>query len=297
MTENVNTPGPERNPSGASSGLLKFLTMPRPTARGVLSFGLVAIPVEIHTAIHEANVSFNLFHEKCGSRIRNRNLCPVCNVVVERTDLVRGYELNKGKYVQVTEAELDALEAEANSNIELKEFIPIAKVDPVYFEDAHYLAPDEGGDKAYRLLADAMEKSGRVALAEMVSHGKEKLVLIRPLKGGLVLQTMFYANEIRDFNEIPKGEASGLTAAEFELANGLVEKLSSENFEPEAYEDEYQNRVRAMLDSKVKGQEITVPPKAPPRGHVIDLMAALKESMKTVQRGKKSTEQRKRQKA
>jgi DNA end-binding protein Ku len=249
----------------------------------------------IHTAIQDTHVSFNLLHAKCGSRVRNRHLCPVCNVVVERGDLVRGYEFDKGQYVQVTDAELDALEAEANNNIELKEFIPIEKVDPVYFEDAHYLAPDEGGDKAYRLLADAMEKSGRVALAEMVSRGKEKLVLIRPWKGGLVLQTMFYANEIRDFNEIPKGEASRLTPAEFELAHGLVEKLSSENFEPEAYEDEYQNRVRAMLDSKVKGQACT--PKAPARGHIIDLLEALKESMKTVERGKKRVDQRKRRKA
>jgi DNA end-binding protein Ku len=160
--------------------------------------------------------------------VRNRHLCPVCNVVVERADLVRGYEFEKGQYVQVTDAELDALEAEANSNIELKEFIPIEKIDPVYFEDAHYLTPDEGGDKAYRLLADAMEKSGRVALAEMVSRGKEKLVLIPSAKGGLFLHAMYYANEIRDFNDIPKGEALRLTAAEFELANGLVEKLSSE---------------------------------------------------------------------
>jgi DNA end-binding protein Ku len=110
--------------------------------------------------------------------------------------------------VQVTDAELDALEAEANSNIELKEFIPITKVDPVYFEDAHYLAPDQGGEKAYRLLADAMEKSGRVALAEMVSGGKEKLVLIRSAKGGLILQTMFYANEIRDFDQCLKPKVS-----------------------------------------------------------------------------------------
>jgi DNA end-binding protein Ku len=207
--------------------------MPRPTARGVLSFGLVAIPVEIHTAIQDTRVSFNRLHAKCGSRVRNRHFCPVCNKVVERADLVRGYEFEKGQYVQVTDAELDALEAEANNNIELKEFIPIAKVDPIYFEDSHYLAPDEGGDKAYRLLADAMEKSGRVALAEMVSRGKEKLVLIRPWKGGLVLQTMLYANEIRDRSEIPNGEGVKLTAEEFELANGLVEKLSSEKFEPE----------------------------------------------------------------
>jgi DNA end-binding protein Ku len=170
-------------------------------------------------------------------------------------------------------------------------------VDPVSFEGAHYLAPDEGGEKAYRLLADAMEKSGRVALAEMVSHGKEKLVLIRPSKGGLILQTMFYANEIRDFNEIAKGDGVRLSPAEFELANSLMEKLSSEDFEPESYENEYQARVLAMIENKVKGQEITVPPAAPARGRVIDLMTALKESFKTIERGKKRADQKKRRKA
>ena len=264
----------------------------------MLSFGLVAIPVEIHTATKSQHVSFHLLHATCGSRLKNRYLCPVCNEVVERDQLVRGYEVAKGEYVRFTDDELETIEAEANSNIELKEFIPIEKVDPVYFEAAHYLAPDEGGAKAYRLLGDAMEKSGRVALAEMVSRGKEKLVLIRPSKGGLILQTMFYANEIRDFSEIAKAEGVRPSAAEFEAATGLIEKLSSEDFQPESYEDEYQARVLAMLESKVKGREITVPPPAPAPRHVIDLMAALKESMKTVQREKRRAgDQQKRRKA
>jgi DNA end-binding protein Ku len=133
--------------------------MARPIARGMLSFGLVAIPVEIHTATRSQHVSFHLLHAKCGSRVKNQYLCPVCNVVVERADLVRGYEVAKGEYVRFTDDELDTIEAEANSNIELKEFIPIEKVDPVYFEGAHYLAPDEGGAKAYRLLAEAWRKA------------------------------------------------------------------------------------------------------------------------------------------
>jgi DNA end-binding protein Ku len=226
---------------------------------GVLSFGLVAIPVEIHTATKNETVSFNLLHAKCGSRVRNRNLCPVCNEVVERDDLVRGYELAKGQYVQVTDDELVALEAERNSNIELREFIPIAKVDPVYFEGAYYLAPSDGGDKAYRLLAEAMEKSGRVALAEMVSYGKERLVLIRPAKGGLVLQVTRFGILIR----FPKPKAWAFPPQEMELGAGLIEKLSSENFEPENYDDEYRNRVLAMIDEKRKGREIAIPPSAP----------------------------------
>jgi DNA end-binding protein Ku len=271
--------------------------MARPTGRGVLSFGLVAIPVEIHTAIQDSHISFNLLHEKCGSRVRSRHYCPVCNVVVERADLVRGYELDKGEYVQVTDAELEALEAEINTNIELKEFIPMEKVDPVYFEDTQYLVPDQGGDKAYRLLAETMEKTGRVALAEMVSRGQERLVLIRPCQGGLVLQIMFFGNEVRDFDPIPKAEDMRISAEEIELGRGLIEKLSSEDFEPENYEDEYQNRLRAVLDEKVKGREITVSRPVPRDRRVIDLMEALKESMKTVQGRDKKAEQTKRKKA
>ena len=255
--------------------------MARPVSRGVLSFGLVAFPVEIHTATHSQNISFNLLHATCGSRVRNRNFCPVCNVVVERDQLVRGYELSTGKYVQITDDELDALKAERNSNIELREFIPIANVDPVYFEGAYYLAPDEGGDKAYRLLSEAMEKSGRVALAQMVSYGQERFVLIGPCKGGLVLQIMFFANEVRDFDQIPKAEGLRVSGEEIEFGRGLIEKLSSENFEPENYEDEYRNRVLAMIEEKTKGREITILPRAPARGGVIDLMEALKESMRT----------------
>jgi DNA end-binding protein Ku len=143
-----------------------------PPGTGVLSFGLVAIPVRIHTATRSENVSFHLLDNKCGSRVRKRHFCPVCNVVVERADLVRGFQHAKDKYVPVSEDELENLEAEANRSIDLKQFIPLASVDPVYFENTNYLGADKGGEKPYRLLADAMAKSGRVAIAELVSRGK-----------------------------------------------------------------------------------------------------------------------------
>ena len=145
--------------------------MARPIATGVLSFGLVAIPVEIHSAVKDQTVRFHMLHDKCGSRVRNQFVCPVCNKTVERAELVRGYELAKGQYIQVTDGELESLEAEANNNIELREFIPMEKIDPVFFERSYYLAPATGGEKAYRLLSDAMAEVGRGALAEMVSHG------------------------------------------------------------------------------------------------------------------------------
>ena len=248
--------------------------MARPLARAVLSFGLVAIPVEIHTATKDQTIHFNYLHAKCGSRVRNRRICPVCNVTLEPEDLVRGYEIEKGKYVQVTDEELESLEAETNNSIELREFIPISKVDPVFFEHSYYLAPAVGGEKPYRLLADTMAQVGRAALAEMVSNEKEKLVLIRSAQGGLILQVMFYANEVRDFGAIPKADGQKLTPQEFELATGLMEKLSSPDFDAEIYHDEHHERVTTMLDAKVKGQEITVAPKVPSRGQVVDIYEA-----------------------
>ncbi len=164
--------------------------MPAP-GTGILSFGLVAIPVRIHTATHSENVSFHLLHDKCGSRVRNQHYCPVCNIVVERADLVRGFQHAKDQYVPITEEELESLEAEANRSIDLKEFIPLDSVDPVYFENTHYLGRRQRRREAVSALADAMAKSGRVAIAELVSRGKEQLVLIRPYRKGLVLHTMY----------------------------------------------------------------------------------------------------------
>jgi DNA end-binding protein Ku len=242
-----------------------------PPGNGILAFGLVAIPVRIHTATKSENVSFHLLHEKCGSRVRNQYYCPVCNVVIERDDLLRGFQHAKDQYVPITEEELDSLEAEANNNIDLKEFIPLASVDPVYFENTHYLGADKGGEKPYRLLADAMAKSGRVAIAELVSRGKEQLVLIRPYRKGLVLHTMYHADEVRDFQQVPKGEKVNVSKQELELGVGLIDKLT---FNPENYEDEYRIRVLAMLDEMSKGKEITISPPAPQRGgKVVDIIA------------------------
>ena len=259
-----------------------------PPGTGVLSFGLVAIPVRIHTATKSENVSFHLLHNKCGSRVRNQHYCPVCKVVVERDDLVRGFQHAKEQYVQITEEELDSLEAEANNNIDLKEFIPLNSVDPVYFENTHYLGADKGGEKPYRLLADAMAKSGRVAIAELVSRGKEQLVLIRPYRKGLVLHTMYHADEVRDFQHVPEGEKVNVSKQELELGLGLIDRLTSEEFHPENYEDEYRIRVLAMLDEKSKGKEITISAPAPQgRGKVVDIMEALKRSMERIPAKKK----------
>jgi len=269
-----------------------------PLRTGLLSFGLVSIPVQLHTATKDQRIAFHLLHTKCGSRVQNRYYCPVCNVTVEREDRVRGYEFAKDQYVQFTEAELESLETESSNNIELKEFILLSKIDPVYFESAYYLGAGEGGEKPYRLLADALASSKRAAIAQLVTRGKEQLMLIRPYENGLIMHSLYHANEVRNFAEIAKGENSKLSEDEIKLGADLIERLSDE-FEPEKYRDEYRQRVQAMLEEKSKGQEITVTaPEAPQRAQIIDLMQALKQSIeKAKPKQKAAPAQRKRKTA
>jgi DNA end-binding protein Ku len=252
---------------------------PHSLGSGTISFGLVSIPVRLYTAASSGNVSFNQLHSVCGSRIRQQTFCPTCNRTVERAELVRGYEFAKDQYVQVKDDELKALEGEASKTIDIAEFVPLAEVDPIYFEKTYYLGPDKGGEKPYRLLADAMEKAGQVALAKYVMRGKESLVLIRPAQGGLMLHTMYFADEVRNFDEVDKGQSAKIREGELDLALQLINGLAAEHFSPERYTDEYRHRVLGMINQKVEGQEVTVSEPAAPRAQVIDLMEALKESL------------------
>jgi DNA end-binding protein Ku len=240
---------------------------PRSIGSGAISFGLVSIPVKLYVAASSEAPSFNLLHAECGNRIRQQRFCPTCNKVVERDDLVRGYEFAKDQYVRVTDDELKALEGEASEAIEISEFVPLAKVDPVYFEKSYYLGPDKGGEKAYRLLADTMTQVGKVALAKFVLRGKENLVIVRSAQNGLMMHTMYFADEVRSFDEIPKGESAKITAAETGLAVRLIEELSNDAFEMD------------LVNKKAEGQEITLVQPPQQRGQVIDLMAALKGSL------------------
>ncbi len=252
---------------------------PHSIGSGTISFGLVSIPIKLYTATSSLGVSFNLLHAKCGNRVRQQYFCPVDSEVVERGDLVKGYEFAKDQYVRVADAELKALEGEASKVIDIEEFVPLERVDPIYFEKTYYLGPDKGGEKAYRLLAEAMAKSDRVALAKFVMRGKETLVLIRAAQGGLMLHTMYLADEVRDFGEIDKGLGAKVKEGELELAVKLLGELADEAFEPGKYTDEYRQRVLDLVNSKVEGKEIHVAAPVPERGHVIDLMEALKSSL------------------
>ena len=192
---------------------------------------------------------------------------------------MRGYEVSKDQYVRVSDEELKSLEGEESKVIDIAEFVPLTQVDPIFFEKTYYLGPDKGGDKAYRLLAETMAKANRVAVARFIMRGKESLVLVRPAQDGLMLHTMYFADEVRDFGEIDKGKSAKVQEREGELARKLVEELSTEEFKPEQYRDEYRERVLELMNQKVEGKEITTATAEAPRSQVIDLMEALKESL------------------
>jgi DNA end-binding protein Ku len=252
---------------------------PHALGSATISFGLVSIPIKLYTAAGSKGVSFNMLHAKCGSRIRMNYVCPVCNETVERSATVKGYEFSKGQYVTVSEDELKAVEGEASRMIDIEEFVPLSKVDPIYFENTYYLGPDKGGEKAYRLLSDALGKTDRVALAKFVMRGKESLVLIRAAQDGLLLHTMYFADEVRNFDEIEKGTSAKIRDNELQLAVQLVEGLAADDFKPERYADEYRDRLLDMLNRKVEGQEVVTPAPEPAKAPVIDLMEALRKSL------------------
>ncbi|HSG40956.1 MAG TPA: Ku protein [Thermoanaerobaculia bacterium] len=245
----------------------------------MISFGLVTIPVKLYsTGESSAGITFNMLHKKCGSRLKQQYFCPVDNEVVGREDIVKGYEYSKDQYVLFTESELKALIPEATNAVEITEFVPLEEVDPIYFEKSFYLGPDKGGERPYRLLAEAMKQTSRAALARYVARGKDQFVLLRPFEGGLVMQQLRYSDELRAFSEVPVGMAE-IKEPELKLAVQLIEQIATDEFRPETYEDTQRNKVRALIDRKIQGEQITAAPAEPPRTQVIDLMAALKASL------------------
>lgn len=251
----------------------------RAIASGTISFGLVAIPVKLYATGESANdIRFNNVHKKCGTRLKYRYYCPTDDELVERDEIAKGYEFAKGQFVLFTDEELKALNPPSTNAVEITEFLPLVEVDPVYFEKSYYLGPDKGGDKPYRLLAEAMQETGRAALAKYAARGKDYLVLLRPFQGGLIMQQLRYASELRDFAEVPVGAAE-VKPAELQLALQLIEQIASERFQPGEYKDEVRDRTQALIDRKVEGEEIVAAPEQAPKAQIIDLMEALKASL------------------
>ena len=254
----------------------------RSIGNATISFGLVSIPVKLYSATQPASsISFNLLDGACGGRLKQQYVCPrEDNKVVERDQMVKGYEFAKDRYVTFTPEELKVLEEKPTQSIDIAEFVPAAKIDPVFFDKAYYLGPDKGGDRAYRLLSEAMLQTGRTALARYAARGKEYLVQLRPAPGGgLVMQQLHYADEVRPFAEVGVEKLGEVKEQELKLAKAIVEQSSHDEFEPQHYEDDVKKRVLEQIQRKVEGQEIQVSEPVAPQNQIIDLMDALKASL------------------
>lgn len=253
--------------------------MPRAIASGQIAFGLVAIPVKLFSAAEASEkLSFNMIHKDCGNRVQQQLFCSKDERTIERAEVVKGYEFSKGQYVLFSEDELKSLEEKATQQIEISEFLPRETIDPIYFQKAFYLAPDKGGDRAYALLSKALEETGRWALAKYAARGKQYLTIIRPLGKGLVMQQLYYPNEIRSIEDLDIGNAE-IKDNELKMAVQLAQMGAADEFHPENYRDEVQERMRAEIQKKIEGQEITTAAADEPRAQVIDLMEALRRSL------------------
>ncbi|MGH7806348.1 MAG: Ku protein [Candidatus Binatia bacterium] len=251
----------------------------RAIGSATVSFGLVSIPVKLFSATEsERQISFNLLHKKCGSRLKQQYICPQDEEIIGRDDMVKGYEFAKDQYVQFTPDEIKALEEDPTKAIEITEFVPWKEVDALYYDKPYFLGPDKGGDKAYKLLARAMADSGRVALAKYAARGKGYLVLLRPMKSGLVMHQLHYPDEIRSIDEVEIADLD-VKDQELKLARQLIDQIANDEFRPENYQDEVRKRMEEQIQRKVEGQEISSAPVDTSKGKIIDLMEALKASL------------------
>lgn len=257
-----------------------------------ISFGLVAIPVKLYTATQTAGaISFNLLHKGCGSRLKQQYVCQKDGTVVERDDMVKGYEFAKDQYVTFTPEEIKALEEAGTHAVEISEFVPIESVDPVYFDKTYYLAPDKGAAKPYGLLTQALKESGRCAVGRWASRGKAYIVILRPVGDMLTMQQLHFASDVRPAAEVEVPKAD-LKPAELKLARQLIDQQATERFDAAAYTDDLRARIEAAIQKKVEGQEISVAEIAPEgAGKIIDLMEALRASLDKTEAAKATAAQ------
>jgi DNA end-binding protein Ku len=252
----------------------------RALASATISFGLVSIPVKLFTAYESGRtIHFNQISRTDGARIKQQLVSSKSGEPVDKSDIVKGYEFTRGQYVLFEADELEAIEAQSTHMIAIEEFVPLDKVPRIYLDRVYYLGTDKGGARAYHLLAEALRDSGRAALGSYSARGKQYLVLVRPVEGGLVLEQLRYADEIRAISAVPIEDAD-VRKDELQLAKQLISQASSEDFKPEEYTDEVYERLKGLIDRKVAGEEITVvsPADVEP-SKVVDLMAALKASI------------------
>jgi DNA end-binding protein Ku len=251
----------------------------RALSAATISFGLVSIPVKLYSAAEpKSAVSFNQIHRKDGARVKQQLISSRTGEVVAREDIVKGYEFAKDQYVLFEPEELKALEAAATHTIDIVEFLQAGEIERRYLDKVYYLGTDKGGARAYKLLAQALTETGRIAIGKYAARGKQYLVMVRPMEHGLVMEQLHYPDELRSFAEVPVEDAV-VKPAELKLATQLVEQAASEDFRPEEYKDEVRERMLALIQRKIEGEDITLAPTAEPEHKIIDIMAALKASL------------------
>src|SRR5271155_3439757 len=268
----------------------RMATPARSIASLTISFGLVAIPVKLYSAtVSSERISFNLLRQKDGSRVKQQYVAVNDGKIVERSEMVKGYEFAKDQYVMFSPEELKALEDTTSHAIDIGQFVPLESVDPLYFDGTYYLAPDKGGAKPYTLLATALRKSHQCAVGRWISRGKEHIVVIRPIEDGLALHQLHFKAEVRDLKDLGIDDAP-VSEPELKLAQQLIDHLAAKRFDPNEYADEHRARVEAAIQKKVEGKEVTLAegPVAAKSSNVIDLMEALRASIDA--RGTKKTE-------
>jgi len=257
--------------------------MPRAIWSGAISFGLVNVPVKLYSAVSKKTVRFHQLHDETGVRISQKRVDSSTGEEVAYDNIVKGYELSPDSYVVITPEELESLDPEKTRSIDISDFVLLEQIDPIYFDHPYYLAPAQGGTKAYELLRQAMEGAGKVAIGKVVIRSKESLVAIRANGPVLTMETMLFADEVVDptsLDEIPVEDGKA-TKQELAMAQQLIDSLSGD-FEPEKYQDEYREGVLDLIERKAQGEEIAVQPAPEEPAKVPDLMAALEESIKAV---------------
>lgn len=263
--------------------------------KGSVSFGLVNVPVKMHAATEAQDFKFNYLHKECQNRIRSIKKCPICDMEVDTADLVKGYEYEKDRFVVLNEEDLASLEQPMSRSIDILDFIDLKEIDPIYYEKSYYLSPEETALKAYRLLCQAMEESGKVALARVTMRSKQHLACLRVFEQGLVMETMHYSKEIRHMDAI--GDSVDLTEAEMTMARQLIDNLARP-FEPEKYRDELHEQMAQLIESRVAGETFKLA--APAKGRkVVDLMDALRASIALTEKekGKLNSEEQMKEKS
>ena len=245
--------------------------------KGYLTFGLISVPIRLFAAARTEHVSFHQIHNVCSTRIRQQLYCPTCERVVERSEIVKGYEIDKNRWVVVEDQEIKKIAPPSTGTMEIQQFVKTAEIDPIYFDASYYAVPEDPGRKAYQLLVETMEKAGYAAVAKIAMHQREYVVVIRPRANGLTLHTIYYPNEVRAVPDYGKQKDTHVKPEEIRVAEQLVKSLAGP-FAPERYEDEYQKRLVQLVEAKGEGREVQGTPHRKP-APVIDLMQALQKSL------------------